>query len=162
MRCVRSTRGSRCACRCGSAGAPRPPAASGSPTPRRPGGGGGGPGGGPRGGAATAVRTPPRGVGARCAAPAIPAGMTGAALATGNAVVLKPAEQSPGCGFELVRALREAGVPPDALALAPGEGDAGAALVRHPGVHVIAFTGSAAVGLEIVEAAPRTAPGQRH
>jgi RHH-type proline utilization regulon transcriptional repressor/proline dehydrogenase/delta 1-pyrroline-5-carboxylate dehydrogenase len=93
---------------------------------------------------------------------AIPAGMTAAALATGNAVVLKPAEQSPGVAFELVRALREAGVPPEALALAPGEGDAGAALVRHPGVHVIAFTGSAAVGLEIVEAAARTAPGQRH
>ncbi|MDX6667118.1 MAG: RHH-type transcriptional regulator, proline utilization regulon repressor / proline dehydrogenase [Solirubrobacteraceae bacterium] len=93
---------------------------------------------------------------------AIPAGMTAAALATGNAVVLKPAEQSPGMAFELVRALREAGVPSDALALIPGEGDAGAALVRHPGVHVIAFTGSAAVGLEIVEAAARTAPGQPH
>jgi RHH-type transcriptional regulator, proline utilization regulon repressor / proline dehydrogenase / delta 1-pyrroline-5-carboxylate dehydrogenase len=93
---------------------------------------------------------------------AIPAGMTAAALATGNAVVLKPAEQSPGCALELVTALREAGVPADALALLPGEGDAGAALVRHPGVHTIAFTGSAAVGLEIVEAAAQRAPGQDH
>jgi RHH-type proline utilization regulon transcriptional repressor/proline dehydrogenase/delta 1-pyrroline-5-carboxylate dehydrogenase len=93
---------------------------------------------------------------------AIPAGMTAAALATGNAAILKPAEQSPGCAGELVRALREAGVPPAALALLPGEGDVGAALVRHPGVHTIAFTGSAAVGLEIVEAAARTPPGQMH
>ena len=93
---------------------------------------------------------------------AIPAGMTAAALATGNAVVLKPAEQSPGCALELVRALREAGVPANALALLPGEGETGAALVRHPGVHAIAFTGSAAVGLEIVEVAARRAPGQHH
>ncbi|MFL5819418.1 MAG: aldehyde dehydrogenase family protein [Solirubrobacteraceae bacterium] len=93
---------------------------------------------------------------------AIPAGMTAAALATGNAVILKPAEQSPGCGWELARALRDGGVPADALALLPGEGDAGAALVRHPGVHTVAFTGSAAVGVDIVEAAARTAPEQRH
>ena len=93
---------------------------------------------------------------------AIPAGMTAAALATGNAVVFKPAEQSPGCALELVTALREAGVPADALALLPGEGDTGAALVRHPGVHTIAFTGSAAVGLEIAETAARRGPGQRH
>ncbi|MDX6672575.1 MAG: RHH-type transcriptional regulator, proline utilization regulon repressor / proline dehydrogenase [Solirubrobacteraceae bacterium] len=93
---------------------------------------------------------------------AIPLGMTAAALATGNAAILKPAEQSPGCALELVRALREAGVPPDALALLPGEGDAGAALVRHPGVHTIAFTGSAAVGLGIVAQAAQPAPGQGH
>jgi RHH-type proline utilization regulon transcriptional repressor/proline dehydrogenase/delta 1-pyrroline-5-carboxylate dehydrogenase len=93
---------------------------------------------------------------------AIPCGMTAAALATGNAAILKPAEQSPGCALELVRALREAGVPPDALALVPGEGEAGAALVGHPGVHTIAFTGSAAVGLEIVREAARVAPGQTH
>ena len=42
---------------------------------------------------------------------AIPCGMTAAALAAGNAVVLKPAEQSPACGYALVSALREAGVP---------------------------------------------------
>ena len=93
---------------------------------------------------------------------AIPAGMTAAALATGNPVVLKPAEQSPACALELATALREAGVPAGALALLPGEGDAGAALVRHPHVHTIAFTGSAAVGLEIVEAAARQTPAQDH
>jgi RHH-type transcriptional regulator, proline utilization regulon repressor / proline dehydrogenase / delta 1-pyrroline-5-carboxylate dehydrogenase len=93
---------------------------------------------------------------------AIPAGMIGAALATGNAVVLKPAEQSPACAGELVRALRDAGVPPAALAMLPGHGDAGAALVRHPGVHAIAFTGSAQVGLEILAAAAQTGPEQVH
>ena len=91
---------------------------------------------------------------------AIPMGMTAAGLATGNAVVLKPAEQAPGCGLMVVRALREAGVPPDALALLPGEGDAGAALVRHPGVHTIAFTGSGPVGLEIIRSAAE--PSARH
>jgi RHH-type proline utilization regulon transcriptional repressor/proline dehydrogenase/delta 1-pyrroline-5-carboxylate dehydrogenase len=91
---------------------------------------------------------------------AIPMGMVSAGLATGNAVVLKPAEQAPGCGLMVVRALREAGVPADAISLVPGEGEAGAALVRHPGVHTIAFTGSGPVGLEIMRAAAE--PGARH
>ena len=53
-------------------------------------------------------------------------------------------------------------MPPDALALLPGEAEAGRALVEHPGVHVIAFTGSGAVGLDIVERAARTPDGQGH
>jgi RHH-type transcriptional regulator, proline utilization regulon repressor / proline dehydrogenase / delta 1-pyrroline-5-carboxylate dehydrogenase len=93
---------------------------------------------------------------------AIPCGMTAAALATGNAVVLKPAEQSPASAGALVEALHGAGVPTDALALLPGYGEAGAALVRDPRVHVIAFTGSAPVGLEIVRAAAETPDGQAH
>jgi RHH-type proline utilization regulon transcriptional repressor/proline dehydrogenase/delta 1-pyrroline-5-carboxylate dehydrogenase len=93
---------------------------------------------------------------------AIPTGMTAAALATGNAAVLKPAEQSPGSALALVDALHEAGVPADALALLPGFGDAGAALVRHPDVHVIAFTGSSAVGLDIIRAAAEVPDGQKH
>jgi RHH-type proline utilization regulon transcriptional repressor/proline dehydrogenase/delta 1-pyrroline-5-carboxylate dehydrogenase len=93
---------------------------------------------------------------------AIPTGMVAGALAAGNAVVLKPAEQSPAAGAELVRALREAGVPAEALSLLPGAGPVGAALVRHPGVQAIAFTGSREVGLEIVRAAADLAPGQRH
>ena len=93
---------------------------------------------------------------------AIPCGMTAAALVTGNAVVLKPAEQSPGCGLRIVQALRAAGAPAGTIALVPGEGDAGAALVRHPGVHTIAFTGSLPVGLEIVRAAADTPAGQGH
>jgi len=93
---------------------------------------------------------------------AIPLGMVSAGLATGNAVVLKPAEQSPGCALLLVRALREAGVPPDAVALLPGEGEVGAALVRDPRVHTIAFTGSGQVGLEIVREAAVLRDGQKH
>jgi RHH-type transcriptional regulator, proline utilization regulon repressor / proline dehydrogenase / delta 1-pyrroline-5-carboxylate dehydrogenase len=72
-----------------------------------------------------AMRYAPRGVVA-VIAPwnfplAIPTGMTAAALAAGNAVVLKPAEQSPASGMMLVEGLREAGVPPEALALLPRE-----------------------------------------
>jgi RHH-type transcriptional regulator, proline utilization regulon repressor / proline dehydrogenase / delta 1-pyrroline-5-carboxylate dehydrogenase len=93
---------------------------------------------------------------------AIPCGMTAAGLATGNAVILKPAEQAPGCAFVLARALREGGVPAGALTLLPGEGDVGAALVKDRRVHVIAFTGSSPVGLEIVRSAAELAPGQKH
>jgi RHH-type proline utilization regulon transcriptional repressor/proline dehydrogenase/delta 1-pyrroline-5-carboxylate dehydrogenase len=93
---------------------------------------------------------------------AIACGMTAAGLATGNAVVLKPAEQSPGCALLLARALRESGVPPSAFALLPGEGDVGAALVKDPRVHTIAFTGSNKVGLEIVRTAAEVQPGQKH
>ncbi len=93
---------------------------------------------------------------------AIPCGMTAGALAAGNTVVLKPAEQSPGCALALVRALREGGVPPAAISLLPGEGDVGAALVRRPEVATIAFTGSQPVGLEIIRAAGDTVPGQKH
>jgi len=93
---------------------------------------------------------------------AIPCGMTAAALAVGNAVVLKPAEQSPACALALAEALWEAGVPRDALALLPGFGDAGAALVTDTRVHTIAFTGSSAVGLEIVRTAAETPAGQSH
>jgi RHH-type transcriptional regulator, proline utilization regulon repressor / proline dehydrogenase / delta 1-pyrroline-5-carboxylate dehydrogenase len=93
---------------------------------------------------------------------AIPCGMTSAALATGNAVVLKPAEQSPALAYRLVQALRAGGVPPAAISLLPGEGAAGAALVRHPDVHAVAFTGSLAVGKEIIKNAAQIPEGQRH
>ena len=93
---------------------------------------------------------------------AIPCGMTSAALATGNAVVLKPAEQSPACGRRLVEALRAGGVPPAAISLLPGEGDVGATLTADPGVQTIAFTGSLAVGLAITRAVAEPAPGQHH
>jgi RHH-type proline utilization regulon transcriptional repressor/proline dehydrogenase/delta 1-pyrroline-5-carboxylate dehydrogenase len=92
---------------------------------------------------------------------AIPMGMAAAALATGNAVVLKPAEQAPGCGLYVVQALRAGGVPADAIALLPGEGDAGAALARHPDVATIAFTGSGAVGLELLRTAADVPDGAR-
>ena len=91
---------------------------------------------------------------------AIPAGMAAAALATGNAVVLKPAEQSPACGLALVEALRAAGVPNAALALLPGDGQTGEALARHPAIDTIAFTGSSAVGREIMRTALETSTGR--
>jgi RHH-type transcriptional regulator, proline utilization regulon repressor / proline dehydrogenase / delta 1-pyrroline-5-carboxylate dehydrogenase len=91
---------------------------------------------------------------------AIPCGMTSAALAAGNAVVLKPAEQSPATAYRLVQALRAGGVPPEAISLLPGEGDVGEALVRDPRVHAIAFTGSLPVGRSIVSAAAETS--ERH
>jgi RHH-type proline utilization regulon transcriptional repressor/proline dehydrogenase/delta 1-pyrroline-5-carboxylate dehydrogenase len=93
---------------------------------------------------------------------AIPCGMTAAALAAGNAAVLKPAEQSPASAGALVDALHEGGVPREAVSLLPGYGEAGAALVSDPRVHVIAFTGSSAVGLEIVRGAAETPEGQGH
>jgi predicted delta-1-pyrroline-5-carboxylate dehydrogenase group 2 len=93
---------------------------------------------------------------------AIVAGMTAAALASGNAVCLKPAEQSPACALAIVDALDKAGLPRGVLALLPGEGDVGATLVEHAGVHTIAFTGSGAVGLEILRRAAETKDGQRH
>ena len=60
-----------------------------------------------------------------------------------------------------MEALHSAGVP-SALALLPGYGEAGAAIVRDPRVHVIAFTGSGAVGLDIVRAAAETPDDQGH
>jgi RHH-type proline utilization regulon transcriptional repressor/proline dehydrogenase/delta 1-pyrroline-5-carboxylate dehydrogenase len=112
------------------------------------------------------MRYAPRGV-AAVIAPwnfplAIPCGMTAAALAAGNAAVLKPAEQAPASARALVDALHEAGVPREALSLLPGYGEVGAALVRNPGVHTIAFTGSSAVGLEILRASAETPEGQHH
>jgi RHH-type transcriptional regulator, proline utilization regulon repressor / proline dehydrogenase / delta 1-pyrroline-5-carboxylate dehydrogenase len=93
---------------------------------------------------------------------AIATGMTAAALATGNAVVLKPAEQSPACALALVEALLAAGLPAGALALLPGAGEVGAALAAHPHVETIVFTGSGAVGAEIMRTAAEIVPGQRH
>lgn len=94
---------------------------------------------------------------------AIPTGMVTAALVTGNAVLLKPAEQTPGCALRLVQILHEAGVPPGVLAFLPGVGEeVGAHLVAHPQVSFVAFTGSKAVGLEIVRDAAVHRDGQRH
>ena len=93
---------------------------------------------------------------------AIPAGMVAAALATGNSVVLKPAEQAPGCAAELVAALRAAGVPPAAIGVLPGPGEVGRALATDRRVNLIAFTGSAAVGREILRGAAETYDGQTH
>ena len=93
---------------------------------------------------------------------AIACGMTAAAFVTGNATILKPAEQSPACGAVIVESLLQAGAPEGAINLVTGFGDAGAALVKDPRVHTIAFTGSSAVGLEIVRTAAATPDGKTH
>jgi 4-(gamma-glutamylamino)butanal dehydrogenase len=70
----------------------------------------------------------------------------GPALATGNSVVLKPAEQTSLAALRLARLATEAGLPDGVLNVVPGRGEvAGQALGRHPGVDKIAFTGSAEV-----------------
>ncbi|HEY1833498.1 MAG TPA: aldehyde dehydrogenase family protein [Solirubrobacteraceae bacterium] len=92
---------------------------------------------------------------------AIPTGMSAAALVSGNSVVLKPAEQAPGCGAKVAEALRAGGVPADVLCLLQGEAEAGAALVADERVQTIAFTGSARVGVEIMRAAAEVRTGQR-
>ncbi len=78
------------------------------------------------------------------------------ALACGNTVILKPAEDTPLSALKLAELVQEAGFPAGAVNVVSGFGPtAGAALVRHPGVDKIAFTGSVEVGKEIMrEAAP--------
>jgi RHH-type proline utilization regulon transcriptional repressor/proline dehydrogenase/delta 1-pyrroline-5-carboxylate dehydrogenase len=94
---------------------------------------------------------------------AIPTGMVVAALVTGNAVLFKPAEQTPAIAYRLVEALEAGGLPKGVLAFLPGLGEVvGDHLVRHPAVSFITFTGSKAVGLAINAAAAVSAPGQRH
>jgi RHH-type proline utilization regulon transcriptional repressor/proline dehydrogenase/delta 1-pyrroline-5-carboxylate dehydrogenase len=81
---------------------------------------------------------------------AILTGMTAAALVTGNTVVMKPAEQSSIVGAQLMEIFREVELPPGVLNFLPGPGETvGAALVEHPAVAIIAFTGSRQVGLAI-------------
>ncbi len=81
---------------------------------------------------------------------AILTGMTAAALATGNTVVMKPAEQSPVIAAKLMEIFNDLRLPAGVLNYLPGRGEVvGAALVDHPDVSLIAFTGSRAVGLAI-------------
>ena len=81
-----------------------------------------------------------------------------AALAAGNACVLKPAEQASLTALAFARIAAEAGLPAGALNLVPGLGEeAGAALAGHPGVDHVSFTGSAAVGARVQAAAAANA-----
>jgi acyl-CoA reductase-like NAD-dependent aldehyde dehydrogenase len=84
---------------------------------------------------------------------AIPTWKMFPALLCGNTVVLKPAEDTPHTATRLVEILTEAGIPPGVVNLLHGRGEeVGAALVRHPGVQLVSFTGSAVVGREIASA----------
>jgi len=80
---------------------------------------------------------------------AIFTGQVAAALAAGNAVVAKPAEQTPLIAMCAVRLLYEAGVPPEGLSLVTGDGKVGHALVSQPGIGGVAFTGSTQVARAI-------------
>src|SRR5262249_27140749 len=94
---------------------------------------------------------------------AIPTGMTAAALVTGNPAILKPSEQAPVMAWHLAQVLQEAGLPPGVLSFLPGLGEeVGQALVNHPQIAVVAFTGSRDVGLLINRQAADTRPGQTH
>ncbi|MEM9632394.1 MAG: aldehyde dehydrogenase family protein [Pseudomonadota bacterium] len=80
----------------------------------------------------------------------------GAALATGNACVLKPAEDACLTALAFADLAREAGLPDGVLNVVPGLGsEAGAALSAHPGVHHVSFTGSVATGVQVQMAAAR-------
>jgi len=73
---------------------------------------------------------------------AIFTGQIAAALVAGNAVLAKPAEQTSLTAARIVRLMHRAGVPGDVLHLLPGDGATGAALIEHPGIAGVAFTGS--------------------
>ena len=87
-------------------------------------------------------------------------GQISAALAAGNAVLAKPAEQTPLIAFRAVQHLHDAGVPASALQFLPGGGDVGAALTADARVNGVAFTGSTATALKIrASMAKNCAPG---
>ncbi|QGA14830.1 hypothetical protein EYB26_002486 [Talaromyces marneffei] len=78
----------------------------------------------------------------------------GPALACGNTVILKPAEQTPLSALYLAQLIKEAGFPPGVVNVLNGFGyDVGAAIAKHPGVEKVAFTGSTATGKEIMKLA---------
>jgi acyl-CoA reductase-like NAD-dependent aldehyde dehydrogenase len=77
------------------------------------------------------------------------------ALAAGCTVVLKPAEQTPLSAIRLGQLVQEAGFPDGVVNVVTGDGETGRAIVEHPGVQKIAFTGSTAVGREIGATAGR-------
>ena len=92
---------------------------------------------------------------------AIMAGMTAAAIVTGNTVILKPSSDSPTIAARFLDVLEEAGMPPGVVNFCPGSGSTfGNAIVEHPKTRLIAFTGSKEVGLDIHARAAQTKPGQ--
>src|SRR3984957_13379021 len=92
---------------------------------------------------------------------AIMAGMTAAAIVTGNTVILKPSSDAPTIAARFVEVLEEAGMPDGVVNFCPGSGATfGNAIVEHPKTRLIAFTGSRDVGLEIHERAAKHQKGQ--
>ena len=94
---------------------------------------------------------------------AIPTGMVVAALVAGNCTLLKPADPSSVIAAKLAEVLVDAGIPKGVFQFLPGSGsELGPYLTKHPDVHVIAFTGSQAVGCQIYAEAAVLQPGQKH
>src|SRR5579885_1310114 len=92
---------------------------------------------------------------------AIMAGLTTSAAVAGNTVILKPASTAPVIAAQFVNILLEVGLPAGVVNFLPGPGGAiGDALVQHPKVRFISFTGSRDVGLRINELAAKPQPGQ--
>jgi len=84
---------------------------------------------------------------------AIPLRQVAAAVAAGNAAVVKPSELTPLTGAWVEELFRRAGAPPGLVRVVQGAGDVGEALVRHRGIAGVVFTGSAAVGRSVAQAA---------
>src|SRR5579883_2082179 len=92
---------------------------------------------------------------------AIMVGMTSAAVVTGNTVILKPASTSPMIAWQFMRVLEEVGLPAGVVNFVTGSGGKiGDALIEHPRIRFIAFTGSREVGLRIHELAAKPQKGQ--
>ena len=92
---------------------------------------------------------------------AITCGMTTAAIAAGNCVILKPSSDSPWIAYRMFELLEEAGMPPGVVNFVSGGGpEVGEPLVQHPRTRFISFTGSKGVGLHIVEEAAKHREGQ--
>jgi 1-pyrroline-5-carboxylate dehydrogenase len=93
---------------------------------------------------------------------AIPTGMLGAALAAGNTLVFKPAEQSMWIAYKVCQLFWESGLPDGVLNFVTGPGEVvGARMVESPKTRFISFTGSKDVGLRIYEQAAKVQPGQK-
>src|SRR5882724_10923981 len=92
---------------------------------------------------------------------AIMAGMTAAAIVTGNTVVLKPSSDAPTIAYKFFELLEEAGLPAGVVNFMPGSGaEVGDIVVDHPKTRFVAFTGSKEIGLRINERAAKTPPEQ--
>ena len=86
---------------------------------------------------------------------AIPTWKMFPALVCGNAVIFKPGEDVPHTGHVLVEILLEAGLPPEVIQLLHGDGEVGAAMVAHPAIPLISFTGSTETGSKVGETCGR-------
>src|SRR5439155_787976 len=92
---------------------------------------------------------------------AIMAGMTAAAIVTGNTVVLKPSSDAPTIAYKFFELLEEAGLPAGVVNFMTGSGaEVGDVIVDHLKTRFVAFTGSKEIGLRINERAAKTQPGQ--